>query len=1497
MIYPSIRIEGNIISQEILAKLEEGDYPGQLAKDFGFESRVKLRDEIAFAWATAKDYWRIFQRKLERLHENVTATSETRSDWMKPFLELLGYQIESSRAEIVNEKSYAISHRVNSLGGFPIHIMGYRDDLDKKRAEGGPRLSPHGLLQEYLNVTEHLFGLVSNGHYIRLLRDSGRLVKLSFAEFDLQRMMEDDLYADFAIMFRLIHRTRMPQNRELGAESLIERYHQDSLDAGSRIRERLSGAVEDSIIRLAKGFLQHPANNALNEAVDKKQLSAETYYEQLLRLIYRFLFLMVTEERDLIFPEATLTHRDVYYRYYSIQRLRKLAERRRYDESRFEDLWEGLKTSFRFYENRQYGEKLGILPLDGDLFGADALGLMAESKLNNDVLLECIHNLTEFENERGQRVSVNYGSLDVEEFGSVYEGLLEYDPAFTKIEDAWSFQFVKGDKRSSSGSHYTPEELVQPLIKHSLDYIIEEKLKACETFQDKEGARKAKRDALLSIKVCDVACGSGHILLSAARRIATVLSQVLTDEEQPSPTSFRTAIREVIRHCIYGVDKNPLAVELCKVALWLEAHNPGMPLTFLDHRIRCGDSIVGLARREEIEKGISQDAFKTLPGDDKSIAANLRKRNKDERDLRIEREVKLASATTEEARKAAPGIQATLEYQAGIVNELSALALKGAELDSQPDDTVEDFHRKREYYSTMRGTEYWRLKNIADLQVAQFFTPKTSEKKDSLATDATYFEVVENRHPSLGNCVYNSTAVSGQKKFFHWFIEFPEVFEQGGFDCILGNPPFLGNRSLSGTFGDNYLQYLRTAFVPIGAVDLVTYFFRRAFDVLASKGFQALLATNTIAQGDAREGGLDVIVQRGGTINYAVRSMRWPGSAAVEVAQVAIHKGAWRGQCVLGFKVVDQISAYLDGVEDVGKPFALRQNEEKSFQGSIVLGKGFILSPENANALIAKDARNKGVLFPYLNGDDLNARPDQSPSRWVINFFDWPLDRKAEGQWKGSSDREQTLWLRSGHVPKDYPQKVASDYHDCLEIVLRLVKPERTRKDEKGDFVLRKPLPQKWWIYADKRPALYRTISPLARVLVTARVTKYLKFTSTETGIVFADQLVILAESSADRFAFLNSSLFEHWSWKNCSTMGASTIRFGLTDAYETFPFLEKDFQQERLSLFLTDLSDVRIRAMNQMGIGLTQLYNLFHNPKLTAQIVQKESKQSQEISGRGYQDLIQLRQLHKEMDEAVLAAYGWSDLDLEHDFHEVEYLPENDRVRYTISEKARKEVLRRLLKLNHEIHEAEVKMGLWKEKKKVKAEKRAEIDQDSLREYVTLLVAQYAESAKRVYAVKLLMIAQICKAIELQFQWGLKTYGPYPGNQEFEQLLTNLGFHNLIEPESEFSQIGDKPIRLTEEGKRRIEELESRFPLKATKESVHQIVADFDPNKYGSREMELLGTLIYLHKEHFKENDKWGYEKLVVELRKEKPHFSKQTTEDALTKLIQMKYVDESVG
>ncbi|KKL06139.1 hypothetical protein LCGC14_2599030, partial [marine sediment metagenome] len=251
MKYTTIRIEGAILSADILDKIEQGELGGQLAKDFGFDTKIKVKDEIVRAWADAQDLWRIFKRQRDKVVDQGYGTTETRKFWMIPLLGLFGYDAQLSKAETVNGKSYAISHRATNMDGFPVHIVGFNDSLDRKREEGGTRMSPHALLQEYINLTENLYTIVTNGLHFRLLRDSSRLIKLSFLEFDLETMMDEEHFADFAVMYRLLHSSRMPAKTDLGADSLIEKYHQDALDSGSRIREGLSQAVESSIRSLA----------------------------------------------------------------------------------------------------------------------------------------------------------------------------------------------------------------------------------------------------------------------------------------------------------------------------------------------------------------------------------------------------------------------------------------------------------------------------------------------------------------------------------------------------------------------------------------------------------------------------------------------------------------------------------------------------------------------------------------------------------------------------------------------------------------------------------------------------------------------------------------------------------------------------------------------------------------------------------------------------------------------------------------------------------------------------------------------------------------------------------------------------------------------------------------------------------------------------------------------------------------------------------------------
>ncbi len=1338
----SIRVEGNIISPELFDKLDSKDILGQNPSDFGFERSFKVKDDIARAWADAKDQWNIFKRRTENLTESQSGIEETRKFWIIPLLENLGYKLEFQRSsEIVNEKSYAISHRVEALDNFPVHIMGVNYNLDKRRETGGPRMSPHALLQEYLNVTEHLYGIVTNGYFLRILRDSGKLVRLSYLEFNLQRMLEDDLYAEFSIMYRLIHSSRMPKKQTEAEQSIFEQYHQDAIESGSRIREKLSAAVEKSIKIIANGFLAHPANEQLRNAIinchsrktlgdsdchsresgnlplqSSESLSPEEFFKQLLRFIYRILFLLVIEERDIVYPdvnhlsnvipvptkvknspsnvilakagihtfEESAYLKKIYYNNYSISRLRKLADKIYFFDDKLDDLWISLKNTFNIFIEERYAKKLGIYPLGGDLFSPGAIGLLSQSQLDNKVLLECIHNLSLFESPNGKDViRVNYAALNVEEFGSVYEGLLEYDGKFNIQNQQITFEFIESSGRASSGSHYTPEELVQPLIKHSLDYIIEDKLAAAKmsfttgsknppSFPRKRESNdseplvnviEAQSNALLSIKVCDVACGSGHILLSAARRIAIELARVRTGEDQPSPEPYRHALRDVINHCIYGVDKNPLAVELCKVALWLEAYNPGLPLSFLDHKIKCGDSIVGLARREDLEKGIANEAFKKMPGDDPEVIKFLAKKNKDEIAGQLE----------------------NLFDRNAVDENVKHIYSQFKQFDELPEFTLEEVKKKAEQYDVMKGADWWRLKEAADIQVSQFFIPKTKQNQNMLTTFSEYYNILNGNKAGFELKTANAMAIAAEKKFFHWFLEFPEVMQEGGFDCILGNPPFLGGLKISSHYGYNFLEWLKYNYHPAGGTsDLVGYFFRRVFVLLKEKGFLSLISTNTISQGDTREGSLAEIQRRGGEIIYALKSMKWPGIAILEISQVAIVKGKWNGKRFLNKSISEYISSYLDDNQLIRKPNKLIVNKDLSFIGSYLFGDGFLLSENDVLKMISNNSNNKQVLFPYISGEDLYSRFDQSPSRWTINFFDWNIE-------------EAKLFV------------------EPFEEVEKKVFPFRKSVKETNNTAKRRR--KFWWQYGAGSVNLYKEIEGLDRVLAVAQTSKTLAFTFLPHGYVYSLMTVIFPFTKYFQFSILQSMAHYIWAWTFGSTM-KTDLRYTPSDIFETFPFPQNSSKETELELekIGQEYYEYRSKLMQDMKLGLTKTYNLFHTPQLTTDNKQLTKANLKIPIEQAIKDLGTLRQLHKQMDEAVLKAYGWSadviangakqsqpPIDLRHDFYEVDYLPENDRIRYTIHPEARKEILKRLLELNHKIHAEEVALGLLDKKRKKK--------------------------------------------------------------------------------------------------------------------------------------------------------------------------------------------------
>ena len=774
--FPSLRIEGGLLSGEIIDKIAEvsPDIPGQKPADFGLEPNRPLIDEIASAWNDARSYWGLFQKSLERLKPDEPGTTLTRDRWMVPFFSLLGYNLQPQRkAAGIEGASYFISHR----GGMheqapPVHITGIRQSLDRRAESGVPRLAPHSLVQEYLNRSEELWGIVTNGSTLRLLRDSHLIRRQAYIEFDLKEIMEGDRFADFALLYRLLHATRLPKGIDDTDTCLLEQYHRTTVEQGGRVRDHLRDGVQRALIRFGNGFLHHPKNAAFRADAGQKAVEPFEYYQQLLRLIYRFLFLMVSEERGLI------SDNELYRQHYSITRVRNLAgTAAAYNE--FEDLWVSLRATFSLFTNESAGALLQVPPLNGDLFDPAMTATLNPLSLSNRDLLHAMWDLSMYREKDKKKTwtpwrRINYAALDVEELGSVYESLLEFQPVFSESNGKPTFDLLTGTERKSTGSYYTPPELVNELIQSALVPVIQDRLKEAKTPAEKE-------QQLLALTVCDPACGSGHFLLAAARRIGRELAIARTGDEEPSPEQMRLAIRDVITHCIYGVDKNPLAVDLCKVALWLEGHTASKPLTFLDHRIRCGDSLVGVFDLSVLKEGIPDEAFTAVTGDDKTVAREIKKQNKKEREHRQLGEFDVAMGVLTNSRQ-----------------QVNAIA----------DDSPEDIRRKRELFSSYQqeGTAWCKDKTACDLWTAAFFVGLTKENEQQrvIPTTNTVRDYLVGGMTADNPRVKTARGLANQYRFFHWPLEFPEVFGKGGFDCVLGNPPwgkikfqeqdFFGNR-------------------------------------------------------------------------------------------------------------------------------------------------------------------------------------------------------------------------------------------------------------------------------------------------------------------------------------------------------------------------------------------------------------------------------------------------------------------------------------------------------------------------------------------------------------------------------------------------------------------------------------------------------------------------------------------------------------------------------
>ncbi|MBA4179610.1 MAG: hypothetical protein C0506_03385 [Anaerolinea sp.] len=764
---PTVRSEGGLLPPDLLERVadpRERELAGlDSVRDYGLPENLRITEAAARSWEHAKAYWGAFKARLESSRPGAEL-GVTRQQWLVPLLAELGYEDLTYRqqAETVGSRDFHVSHRATGEAGAPpLHLVAASQPLDKTDPSSpSPKASPHGFLQSYLNETDHLWGIVSNGRQLRILRDNASLTRPAYLEFDLEGMMEGGVFADFTLLWMVAHRTRLPKGPTDATSCFLEKWYEAALVRGARALGDLRLGVEQAIRALGQGFLDHPENEALRAKLAAGDLDQSGYYRQLLRVVYRLLFLLVAEERDLLFPpHADPRGRAIYADNYSVSRLRERLRRDRGDE-RHDDLWRAHRVAFDLL--RAGNVNLGLPALGGGIFDQRMCPDLEEAQLRNAALKDAVKGLSRAPTKSGYR-RINYRDLDVEELGSVYESLLDEQPSLRADGGKPQFDLAAGGERKSTGSYYTPSVLVQELIRSALDPVIQQALASTPDIA-------GKRRALLDLAVCDPACGSGHFLLAAARRIGRELARLASGEHEPDPAVLRHSIREAITHCVYGVDLNPLAADLCRLALWLEGHEPGRPLGFLDHRIKCGNSLVG-ATAELIEKGIPTEAFEPVEGDSKDLAKEVKKQNRQE----LERpQLRLFESSGLESG----GPSAAEAKEARAIADFE-------------EDAPEDVVLKEEEYVEF-AAKLAHKKRAADLWTAAFFWPLRDEVP-APPTQSTLLHHRAVREQEMGNAFELQLArVVEEVRPFHWELEFPEVFDErkGGFDCMLGNPPW-----------------------------------------------------------------------------------------------------------------------------------------------------------------------------------------------------------------------------------------------------------------------------------------------------------------------------------------------------------------------------------------------------------------------------------------------------------------------------------------------------------------------------------------------------------------------------------------------------------------------------------------------------------------------------------------------------------------------------------
>lgn len=1035
-----------------------------------------------------------------------------------------------------------------------------------------------------------------------------------------------------------------------------------SRDAQAAVSTALAGQVLGALHELMRGFDAAEPDLVRHLAA----IQPGHLYEGLLTVLMRLVFVLYAEDRDLLPSRTDADARRVYETSYAV---RGLYARLNEDAALHPDTmderqggWGQLLALFRLI----YGGHRShfVQARGGKLFDPDAFPFLEGRTLPTDApgvpgvsdgcLVRILEGLMTLKLRGGTRERLSYRALDVEQIGSVYETVMGFTveaatssvlaikagknnktPVFVAlddllakkgkdrikalkedagrtltaaqakpVEDAKSIEDLAAaldsmvDERGSpgkhiapagtpilqptgerrrTGSHYTPRSLTAPIVKHALEPAF---------------ARlgpDATPEQVLELKVCDPAMGSGAFLVEACRALGErlVAAWARWPDKRPNIPADEDeelhARRLVAQRCLYGVDKNPRAVDLARLSLWLATLARDHEFTFLDHALKCGDSLVGLTTAQ------------------------------------------IAAANWDESK---PGLPLFRQ----LVRDKVAKAMHGrAEIQNAPDDTMraiqEARHRNLE-------SEVSPIRIMGDAVVSAFFAAdKAKAREKARSAVESHISGMPPRWDLLEAAAGKLRQGEHGVTPFHWQVEFPEVFarQNGGFDAIIGNPPFAGKNTIIAGNLKNYLPWLQTLHEGAhGNADLVAHFFRRSFGLLRQGGVFGLIATNTIGQGDTRASGLTKIIADGGAISRATRRLKWPGEAAVVVSVVHIVKGAAPSP-VLDTKAVRRISAYLVQGDLDTSPVGLAANSGKAFVGSYVLGMGFTFddaaaakgeaeSLDRMRALIAKDPRNADRIFPYLGGEDVNFSPTHCHKRYVIDFADFPIRRESLAKcWIELSVREQSESLRIGVVPLDYPGPSASDWPDLLQILERRAKPQRMKqKDKIGK--------QEWWRFLRRRDALYASIASLEQVIITSRVSSSSNFTVVKNNTIFNEKVIVFSFATTGPFTCLQARSHEVWLRAFTSTL-KDDLNYAPSDCFANFPFPANFESHSELEALGEVYLAFRAELMIARNEGLTKTYNRFH------------------ARGEKGADIARLRALHHEMDVAVLRAYGWDDL------------------------------------------------------------------------------------------------------------------------------------------------------------------------------------------------------------------------------------------------------------